>query len=131
MRIENWEGVLYEYLEASKDLQFQWGKNDCCLWAAKFVDSITGSNIAIDWIGLYGDEDGANLLMLERGFTSCEMVMESLAISKPIKMAGRGDIVQHKNGALGICDGRKSYFLTPNNGLGAVLTISCKKAWRI
>jgi hypothetical protein len=131
MKQQGWEVKLYEYLEASKNLEFEWGQNDCSLWAAKFVDSVTGSIIANDWLGLYGNEDSANLLMLERGFINCEMVADSIADSKRIKLASRGDIVLHESGALGICDGRKSYFLTPEKGLVSVLTITCKKAWSI
>ena len=131
MRIEHWEDELYAYIEASKDLQFEWGQNDCSLWAAAFVDNITGSSIVNDWRGLYGDEDTANLLMLERGFANCEMVADSIAPSKSVKMASRGDIVLHQSGALGICDGRKSFFLTPEKGLVSALTVTCKKAWGI
>lgn len=131
MRIENWETELYSYLEASKSLQFEWGVNDCALWASSFVDKITGSAFADNWRGLYNDEDGANALMAGRGFANCEAVADSLAESKPVKRAGRGDIVLHPSGALGICDGRKSYFLTPDKGLAAILTVSCKKAWKV
>ena len=131
MRIEHWEDQLYAYIEASKDLQFVWGQNDCSLWAAKWLDIVNGSNIVVDWLGLNGDEEGATALMAERGFANCEAVADSLFAAKHIRMASRGDMVLHQSGALGICDGRRSYFLTPDSGLGAVLTTTCRKAWAV
>lgn len=131
MRIESWSEELYAYLEASKDLRFEWGVNDCALWASSFVDRITGSEIATQWRGQYSSEDGAHALMLARGFTSCEKIADFHLAAKPISMAGRGDLVLHQCGALGICDGRRSYFLTPDKGLGAVPTTTCQKAWKV
>lgn len=131
MRIDNWEQVLADYLTASQTLQFEWGKNDCALWASSFVDMVTGQAIAEGWRGFYDSEAGANALMLERGFANCEAIADYHLQQKPLKMASRGDLVLHPCGALGICDGRRSYFLSPDRGFSAMLTIQCKKAWEV
>lgn len=130
MRIDKWEDALADYLAVSQSLTFEWGVNDCSLWAARWVDLVTGSNHALDWQGLYGDEESANALMLERGFVNCEAIADANLSIKHVKKAGRGDLMLHESGALGICDGRRSYFLAPT-GLSAVLTITCKKAWTV
>lgn len=131
MRIDGWENILYDYLNKSKDLCFEWGANDCALWASSFVDLITGSNYASDWRGLYNTEEGAASLMAERGFANCEAIADNYLQEKILKLASRGDLVLHETGALGICAGRISYFLTPNSGLVAVMTRTCKKAWEV
>jgi len=131
MRVNNWEQILADYLQSSQNIQFEWGQNDCALWASTFADLVNGTSIAEDWRGLYGDEEGANDLMLERGFANCGDIADSHFTSKPLKRASRGDMVMIASGALGICDGRRSYFITPQKGLGAVLTLSCIKAWAV
>lgn len=131
MRIGNWENELVNYLEISNSISFEWGQNDCCLWVSKFVDKIKGYNNSKDWIGLYDTEEGANALMQSRGFADTAAIADSVLPVKPLKQAKRGDIILHPCGALGICDGRRSYFLTPDKGLSVMLTLQCVKAWEL
>jgi hypothetical protein len=130
MRAELWESTLAEYLTASEKTIFTWGENDCCLWVAKFVDAITGSNIATDWIGQYSTQEEAQAFMESQGFTSPEEIADHHLSEMPITKVGRGDIVLHPQGALGICAGRKSYFLIPV-GLTTLNTLQCHKAWGV
>jgi len=131
MRVDGWEQALYDYIEQSKDAVFTWGSTDCALWVATFVDSITGSHLADDWRGLYDTEEGAAALMAERGFANAEAIADAALTPKNIRRAMRGDVVLLHNGALGLCDGRRCHFLTPDHGLVSVLTINCKKAWSV
>lgn len=130
MRIETWDVSLIEYLDAAKNITFEWGVNDCALWASSFVDLITGSNYAADWINQYTNEEEAIALMTSRGFASYEEIADSHLPIIKTRQASRGDLVLHESGALGICDGRRSWFLGAS-GIGAVLTLSCVKAWRV
>lgn len=131
MRCENWDAILADYLEASKDIEFQWGVNDCALWASSFVDLITGSNHAASWRGQYSNEFEATELMTALGLPTPEAIADSILESIPVKRSMRGDLVLIHTGALGICAGRKSYFLAPEKGLVHILTISCTKAWKV
>jgi hypothetical protein len=131
MKIELWVDELYKYLADSINADFVWGVNDCCLWTAKFVDKITGSEIANQFLYQYHDEITANLFLQEQGFNSIAELADSYLNRINLKLAKRGDIVQHKTGALGICEGRKSYFLTEADGLIEELTLSCKRAWEV
>lgn len=131
MRTEGWEKSLYDYLEASKNTPFVWGQSDCAIWASSFVDTITGSSHASEWVGLYDDEEGATELMLARGYANPEAIADAFLDTKPVKTAQRGDLVLHPCGALGLCAGRLSYFLTPTKGLVATMTNACAKAWTV
>lgn len=128
MRIEDWDAKLHEYLQQSQSLAFEWGQNDCATWAAKFVDIITQSNHAVSWIGQYTTKHEAQDYMTLRGFSNPEAIADSILDEKPIKLANRGDLLLF-NGALGICEGRRAWFLTEIKGLVCVPTVACQKAW--
>lgn len=129
MKNDGWELVLANYLREASGLSFVWGENDCALWASTFVDLITGSTHADEWRGLYDTEEGALALMQERGFADCAAIADSHLEETPIELAQRGSIVLHPSGALGICDGRRSFFLLQDRGITAFPTLSCPKAW--
>lgn len=131
MRIEGWDAVLVEYLRAAEQLSFEWGQNDCALWASGYVDRVTGSNHADAWRGLYHTEEGALALMAERGFADPCAIADSILKRRPLRLAKRGDLVLHPTGALGICDGRRSYFLMPERGISPFPTLQCVKAWEV
>lgn len=132
MRKENWELLLAEYLRQSESLSFQWGSNDCALWASRWVDVATGSEHAPEWEGQYDTAETAQAFMESRNFTSPEDIADAhLPIRDSIAYAKRGDLVLHPDGALGICHGRNSYFLLESRGLSAVRTNLCLKAWEV
>jgi len=131
MKREGWESFLHQYILDAQNINFQWGVNDCCLWAGTFYDNVTNSNTTGDWVGTYSDEIGAHEKLLEAGFTDNKELATSIA-GNPIrvKLAQRGDIVEYKE-ALGICTGVNSFFLTPSRGLQRVSTMLCTTAWRV
>jgi hypothetical protein len=130
MRKEGWEAILRNYIEDSRKLSFEWGKSDCALWVAGYFDQVTGSSFLKEYKGQYSDEQGAYSLLHQLGFTDITDLPSVYAPPVPINYAKRGDIISF-NGALGICDGRKSYILTVEVGLFAVLTAACQKAWAV
>ena len=131
MRIEGWDLILNYYIRTSQSLVFSWGENDCCLWVARFADLITNSNLEAKLKNKYNTSRGAQKIMQENGFKNTSQVADCYFSAKPLSMAMRGDIVMHKDGALGICDGRKSYFLLETSGLIAANTNDCLKAWGV
>lgn len=131
MRIDGWDALLHDYLERSRSISFEWGANDCCLWVARWVDLVTGTSVCDEWDGQYDSEAGALTLMQERGFSEPAAIADSVLPKVPLQYAGRGDIVLHPTGALGICDGRTSYFLLPRHGMTPVPTMMCRKAWKV
>ncbi len=130
MKKAGWESALYEYVAHSKDVVFTWGENDCCLWVARFVDKVCDTDYASLFDGKYNTAAGATALMQSKGFSSTEEVADAYFHSIPRAYAQRGDIVLHPQGALGICTGRKSFFLK-EEGLTEIDTLECQKAWEI
>ena len=131
MKREGWERDLRTYIEASRNLTFAWGETDCCLWVGRFVDLITGSNYVEQYEWQYNTEIGAQAYLDSLGFTQPADIADEHLRKIPIEMAKRGDVVEIEGGALGICDGRRSYFFVEGYGLRPVLTMKCRKAWEV
>lgn len=135
MKYENWPERLAEYLESWKDVEFQQGTDDCGHFAAGAVEVQTGINDAGRYTGRYDTVLGYLRLLRADGFQTVRdyvnSVLEPLA---SVKMAQRGDIVMRWEGeleALGVCDGRQTFFLMPEAGLVTVPTLECAAAWRV
>lgn len=62
-RHPNWHIELDEFLRQHQSLPFVWGANDCCLFAANAVKSITGIDIADDFRDKYTDQASAFALI--------------------------------------------------------------------
>src|SRR5579885_53129 len=59
-RKQLWDTRLFhDFLMARANTPFQWGANDCALFAADGIESITGVDIAADFRGKYTDEESA------------------------------------------------------------------------
>lgn len=129
MRPEGWENMLASYIANSADLPFVWGESDCALWVCGWIKMLTGTDYAEPFRGRYDSEQGAKAALAELGFESLEDLASERLIETPIRFAQRGDIVLSPTGALGICNGIKSHFLS-REGLIPIATFSCLKAWR-
>ena len=129
-RSEGWERRLADYIAAAIDRPFAWGSHDCALWAATWVDLATGSTFAAEWAGLYKTQAGAWNAMKTRGFSGVAGIADRHLEGIPVNRASRGDLVLHPQGALGICHGVRSYFVT-ESGLAAEKTLACTRAWAV
>jgi hypothetical protein len=130
VRLEGWEIRLSQYLRESKNHVFEWGKNDCVLFAVKGAEIITGINTYNDYLG-YNDEAGAFDIIRKNGG------MESLISNhfghshKMILKAKRGDLALLKlpQLSLGIVDDSGQYVAcVSEKGYARIPLI---KAWRI
>jgi hypothetical protein len=99
-RKENWDTIAFhEFLLARASVEFEWGKNDCALFAADGIEAITGVDIALDFRG-YDDEASAwaSIKTVCNGSTvddAIEYIATKFAIDElehPL-MAQRGDLV--------------------------------------
>ncbi len=132
MRKEGWEALLHEHLHNANNTDFEWGKKDCALWCADWVQRATGEDFAAAWRGKYFNEQTLQQVMFESGFATAEEIADATGYkSVPISFAQRGDVVLHPTLAcLGICNGMFSHFLMLA-GVTKVNTLKCKKAWRV
>lgn len=68
VRIEGWELKLSDYISNSKDVIFEWGKNDCTIFTAKAVEVITGYDFYSQYLGYKTKEDAQKIIDENGGF---------------------------------------------------------------
>jgi hypothetical protein len=130
-------------IEAARHRPLDWGRHDCCLFAADVIAAMTGRDTAAKLRGRYRDVKGARRLIKARGGS-----LESLAAGMAKrngwpeidpKAAGRGDLVVLRPAIpilpawpelLGICIG--SLAAAPGNlGLSFVELARATRAWKV
>ena len=130
MRIEGWESLLQKHLEEAHFARFEWGVNDCALWCASWVKKAIGVDYGQLWYNRYASESQLEELMSELGYSKPSDIADEIMPPMDIRFAQRGDIVEHPQGALGICNGVYSNFLT-DKGVTRLKTLDCLKAWKV
>lgn len=88
MRLEDWATRLREYIEASRDLPFEWGKRDCMLYAADAVQVQTGKDLAEPFRGYTTEKQARRILQDQGGMV---VLVDSL-LSRRDGSLQRGDI---------------------------------------
>lgn len=144
-RIEHWATRgLHDFLLARKDRPFEWGTNDCCMFAADAVLEITGEDIASEFRGRYSTPETAKAVIAH--VTGGKTVSDAAAhcakranlqeLSQPL-MAQRGDLVlvtdpRTKQTIVGIVhlNGRH-VAVVGETGLKALPISTIKRAWKV
>jgi len=129
---------LFAYIDANKNTPFEWGKFDCCLFAANAIKVATGSDIAADFRGKYNTARGAKKALKRYGNGDLiSTVIAKLGDAKPPLQAKRGDLVLVDNlqggvndPALGICLGHL-VAVTTQTGLKTVELTRVTMAWEV
>lgn len=106
-RVPNWPAVLAEQVELHRSEPFEWGKNDCALFAATVVQALTGVDLSAGLRGRYTTARGAKRHINAAGG------MRALAAGlqeKPVNLAQRGDVV------LAMCEGRETFGVVVGGG---------------
>lgn len=133
MRVENWDALLYEFIESRKNLPFTRGIHDCCLFAADWVKQLTGTDYAETLRGTYSDEAEALQIISSAGGL-IEMVSGLIGSEQvSVNLAQRGDVVaisEGATGAIGICTGKYTCFVG-HDKMYRIPTLKCECAWRI
>ena len=111
IRYPDWDRRLLAGIDACHDRPFEWGRWDCCLFAADLVRLMTGWDPAEVLRGMYRTEVGAMRLAEGRGGMRC-MVTGLLDIEpKEPMLLRRGDVAllrplsAMKIEQLGVCVG--------------------------
>lgn len=128
MRLDNWESKLAAYLENVGP--FEWGKNDCCLFAANAVEAMTGVDPAKKYRG-YKTKLGAAKKIKDVGIEGAW----TAEFGEPInpKLCQRGDVVFFDNGgdpAVGVCIGAE-FAAMRENGIIMIPMKLALKGWKI
>jgi len=131
-RCDNWPNLLAQFIEQRRDQPFAWGVNDCCTFAADWVQLCTGVDYAQAWRGRYVSGLGAVRVLDEAG--GVEALVDALGLHRVApQLAGRGDIVAQQAGrgvTLGICLGVTTAFVAEDGLVFGPLS-SVETAWRI
>ncbi|MDP1686889.1 hypothetical protein [Hydrogenophaga sp.] len=132
MRLLTWPTRYAELCSERITAPFEWGVNDCCLWAADCVEALTGVDYAAAWRGTYSAAAGAARLMDELGGVRA-IATGALGDAVSPLLAGVGDLVLIEQGGremLGVCNGAEALVVGPA-GLEAVSMPSARAAWRV
>ena len=90
-RYIDWQVRLLALTESREEVPFEWGKYDCCLFAADVVREITGVDYAEPFRGKYTAEEGAKALLEEKG--GLVEYIDSVLPRKDVNFVQRGDVV--------------------------------------
>lgn len=116
--------LLRHFLDARRMATFRPGRNDCALFAADWIKTLTGHDPAAPWRGLYRSlKEGCDLLAND-GFASPAEVLHPILVPGAGWMqAQTGDVavlIEADEEAMGIVGGGHIHVLRPLRGLGAV-----------
>lgn len=90
-RLENWPSLLAAFVESRIEAPFVWGVNDCCAFAARAVEVITGREVFADW-ATYADAAGAARVVQSAGGVDA-IADRVLGARIAAAFAQRGDVV--------------------------------------
>lgn len=138
-RIGGWDGALVDFLRRRMEHPFEWGRSDCCLFAADAIAALTGIDPAAAFRGRYQDMRGAAAaLRAFSGGGDLEDAVERIAREHdfceiPIPFAQRGDCVlleTAQGAALAI---QVDHRIAAQGPAGVILTATARvrRAWAI
>jgi hypothetical protein len=107
MRFPNWPDLLAGFIEARRSRPFEWGANDCCLFAADWITLATGKDPASELRGKYSTALEAHRYIAAAGglVALVEEALTRNGFSKiDASLVGRGDLII-RDGGDGDCVG--------------------------
>ena len=130
-KLPDWETRLSAVVTQALPRPFEWGVNDCCLWAADCVQAQTGADPAADLRGTYSDARGALALVQRLG--GMRAIGDMTGSPIPALMATHGDIglVRHEDhDLLALCNCTHWLAVGPYGLVVLPLTLAVH-AWRV
>jgi len=125
--------IIYEY----KDKKFKWGKVDCCTFTFSVIGDFTGKKFPEWKVVTYNNKKGAMDALKK---LNCKKLKDLPGIilnteKKEGSAAKLGEPVYYVNedgtGILGVCNGKRAYFLQHGKGLTARKIEECEYSWSI
>ncbi len=128
---------LFDLLLARRTRVFQWGENDCALFACDLVEAATGMDYAAPFRGRYRTAAGAARALRRFAGGGLEAAAEKITQDNgleevPPLMAQRGDFILvdvTEGPALGVCLGETLVAAGPAGALTLPLK-RARRAWR-
>jgi hypothetical protein len=129
MRISTWEQALADYIAIKRHEPFEYGVNDCCLFAAGAVEAITGEDPMSEFRGKYDSLKGSLKVIKEIGAGTLEATLDGKFPEVAIGNAQRGDLAFFDD-SIGVVMGGFAYFVS-DNGLEKVSRDMWDKCWSV
>jgi hypothetical protein len=129
IRKTNWEEELSDYIASKRDEPFEYGVNDCCMFAAGAVEAMTGENPMEEFVGSYKTLAGSLRSLKNIGEGSLEATIDGKFDEVEIGRAQRGDLAFF-DGSVGVVLGGFAYFVT-DEGLERISRDYWDKCWRV
>ena len=152
-RLEQWPKLLAAFIVSRRAMPFEWGKNDCGLFAADAILAMTGVDLAAEIRGTYSTEAEANAALansqearsqgapLADGYSLLAAFAASAAKAHgmkegPVLFGQRGDLCLYPHLELGdtlVIVGMEGHqVLGPGaNGLASYDRAKCSRCWRV
>jgi hypothetical protein len=124
-----WEDALVNYIATKRHEPFEYGINDCCLFAAGAVIEITGEDPMSEFRGKYDSLKGSLKVIKEIGAGTLEATLDGKFPEIGIGHAQRGDLAFF-DGSVGVVMGGFAYFAS-DDGLERVPRALWDKCWSV
>lgn len=132
MRLQHWELAFEAFIDARRNVPFVWGANDCALFAADAVQTITGRDPALHGLRAHRTSKQALRALARHGGLE-GIATQALGAPRPACQACVGDVVLvtvGKRDCLAICNGGTA--LGPSaGGLVAVDMSAARMSWAV
>lgn len=94
-RYEDWPIRLQNLLDEAREQEFDWGRHDCCQWAGRVIETLTGTNPIAHLRGRYRTPLGSRRVMKRQYGTTDLHEALTQVLGQPVSglLAQRGDIV--------------------------------------
>ena len=127
-----WYEALDAFVEQRSSLPFAWGSNDCCTFAADWVQIVRGEDLMEDLRGLTTALTAARALQQEGGLLAA--VVRRMGDQLPGTFAQVGDVALVRHGgdkvSMGVCLG--AFVAAPGEaGLLMVPIDQAEASWRV
>jgi len=129
MRINTWEDALANYIAIKRHEPFEYGVNDCCLFAAGAVLEVTGEDPMSEFRGKYDSLKTSLKVIKEIGAGTLEATLDGKFPEVAISHAQRGDLAFF-DGSVGVVMGGFAYFAS-DDGLEQVPRDMWDKCWSV
>lgn len=129
MRISTWEDALVNYIIIKRDEPFEYGVNDCCLFAAGAVEAITGEDPMSEFRGKYDSLKTSLKAIKDIGAGTLEATLDSKFPEVSIGYAQRGDLAFFDD-SIGVVMGGFAYFVS-DDGLERIPRDMWNKCWSV
>jgi hypothetical protein len=129
MRIISWEDALVNYIAIKRNEPFEYGINDCCMFAAGAVEAITGQDPMSEFRGQYDSLKTSLKVIKEIGAGTLEATMDSKFPEVAIGHAQRGDLAFFDD-SVGVVMGGFAYFVS-DDGLERINRSLWDKCWGV